>query len=85
MEKPPFFALHDGAHRFSKDGEFFAVPRGNPRKEREYVDCKAFSVFYVFHNHERVEKPSVFTVACQIDNVYLMCNLWERFFPVATL
>ena len=78
-------ALGHGSHRLSKDREFLTVPRGNPRKERENVYRQTFSVFYVLHNHERVKKPCIFLIAGEVYDIDFMGNLWERFFPVATL
>ena len=85
MEKSSLIALGHGTHRFSKDRELLAVPRGNPRKECENVYRQTFSVFYILHNDERVKKPSIFLIAGKIDDIDFMGYLWERFFPVATL
>ena len=85
MEKSSLIALGHGSHRFSKDREFLAVPRGNSRKECENIYRQTFSVFYILHNHERVKKPSVFLIAGKVDDIDFMGYLWKRFFPVATL
>ena len=85
MEKSSLIALGHGSHRFSKDREFIAVPRGNSRKECENVYCQTFSVFYVLHNHERVKKPCILLVAGKVYDIDFMGYLWKRFFPVATL
>ena len=85
MEQASLIALGHGSHRFSKDREFLAVPRGNPRKECENVYRQTFSVLYILHNHERVKKPSVFLIAGKVDDIDFMGYLWKRFFPVATL
>lgn len=85
MKQSSLIALGHGSHRFSKDREFLTVPRGNPCKECENVYRQTFSVFYIFHNHERVKKPSIFLIAGEIYDIDFMGYLWERFFPVATL
>ena len=85
MEKSSLIALGHGSHRFSKDREFLAVPRGNPRKECENVYRQTFSVLYILHNHERIKKPSIFLIAGKVYDIDFMGYLWERFFPVSTL
>ena len=59
----PTVALGNGTHRLTKYGEFFAVPRGNTRKECQDVDCQTFSVFDIFHYHKRVKKSCIVLVA----------------------
>ena len=84
MEQASLIALGHGSHRFSKDREFLAVPRRNPRKECENVYRQTFSVFYVLHNHERVKKPCIFLITGKVYDIDFMGYLWERFFPVPT-
>ena len=84
MEQSSLVALGNSTHRLSKYGELLAVPRWDPRKESQYVDCQTFSVFHILHNHERVKKSCVFSVAGKIDDIDFMGDFWQGFFPVAT-
>ena len=84
FHQAPFLTVRHGTYGFSKDREFISVTGGNTSQKCKNVDCQRFRIFRILHNHVGVKQPSVFLVRGQIDNVNLVGNLRQRFFPVPT-
>ena len=84
-EQAARFAIGYGTHRTAQNRKQFTVTRGNAREESEYIQRKAFCVLGFPHDDIRVKHTLVFLVRGQIDNIDLVRNLRQLFFPLSAL